>query len=227
MKRRIFLALLLSVALSGVMRPRAQTQTSAQTQPNAQPQQTSAQQPIPPDRISLEEFRALRAADKIFVLDVRVGVTTKIKGAAYIPIDQLESHLSELPHDREIITYCSWPQEHTSARAAQTLRDKGFKARALLGGFSAWTAAGGETEPIDKTTNAMPRPSDDTQQQQQQKQVIASPNPTVDDSKTPADVGPKKVEATPIQPAQGSTQAPMKASKKKRSKHRQTKPDGD
>ena len=62
---------------------------------------------MPADRITLEEFKRLRAEDKIFVLDVRIGVTTKIKGAAYIPLDQLDSRLSELPHDREIITYCS------------------------------------------------------------------------------------------------------------------------
>lgn len=102
MKRRIFLALLLGVALPCAAR--AQTQTGAQQQ-----QQTGAheQQTVPPDRVSLEEFKALRAENKILVLDVRVGVTTKIKGATYIPIDQLESRLSELPRDREIITYCS------------------------------------------------------------------------------------------------------------------------
>lgn len=75
----------------------------------------------------------------------------------------------------------------------------------------------------------MPRPNNDAQQndKQQQRQVIASPNPTVDDSKTPTDVGPKKVEAKPIQPAQGSTQAPMKTTKKKKSKRRHTEPDGE
>lgn len=93
MKRRIFLALFLGAALSGAAR--AQGQAGAQ------------QQQVPPDRISLEEFKALRAENKIFVLDVRVGATTKIKGATYIPLDQLESRLSELPRGEEIITYCS------------------------------------------------------------------------------------------------------------------------
>jgi rhodanese-related sulfurtransferase len=88
MKRRIFLVLLLmSVAAS------------------AWAQDTATQ--VPPDRITLEEFKTLRAENKIFVLDVRLGVTTKIKGAAYIPLDQLEARLSELPTDREIVTYCS------------------------------------------------------------------------------------------------------------------------
>jgi len=62
---------------------------------------------VPPDRITLEELKTLRDAGKVFVLDVRIGATTKIKGAAYIPLDQLETRLSELPIDREVVTYCS------------------------------------------------------------------------------------------------------------------------
>ena len=97
MKRRIVLAVLLSVLAVGAASARA----FAQEAPQQAPQQ------VPPDRVSLEEFKALRAAGKIFVLDVRVGAATKIKGATYIPLDQLESRLDELPRDREIITYCS------------------------------------------------------------------------------------------------------------------------
>jgi len=97
MKRRIVLALLLGILTLGAASARAFAQEAAQQAP----------QQVPTDRISLEEFKALRAAGKIFVLDVRIGATTKIKGAAYIPLDQLEARLSELPRDREIVTYCS------------------------------------------------------------------------------------------------------------------------
>ena len=93
MKRRIVLAVLLSVLAVGAVSARALGQEGAQK--------------VPADRVSLEEFKALRAAGKIFVLDVRVGAATKIKGADYIPLDQLEARLSELPRDREIVTYCS------------------------------------------------------------------------------------------------------------------------
>jgi len=91
MKRRIFLALLLACAAP----PFA-----------ARAQQTTAPQ-VPADRITLEEFKRLRDAGKVYVLDVRYQVDTKIKGSAHIPLDQLESRLSELPSDREIVTYCS------------------------------------------------------------------------------------------------------------------------
>lgn len=95
MKRRIFLVLLLtSVVLYGMAAASAFAQGAAQA--------------VPPDRITLEEFKAMLADKKaVLILDVRIGATTKIKGASYVPLDQLETRLQELPRDREIVTYCS------------------------------------------------------------------------------------------------------------------------
>jgi hypothetical protein len=72
----------------------------------------------------------------------------------------------------------------------------------------------------------MPPRSTNTQQQQH---VVASPNPTVDDGKTPAITGTKKVEATKAQPVQTTTEAPMQTTttkSKSKPKHRRTKPRG-
>ena len=91
MRRRTFLALLLACAAL----------------PAAARAQAAAAQQVPADRITLEEFKRLRDAGKVYVLDVRYQIETKIKGAAHLPLDQLESRLSELPRDREIVTYCS------------------------------------------------------------------------------------------------------------------------
>ena len=93
MKRRLFLATLLACAAFAPALARGQ-------QPP--PQQ---QQEVP--RISLEEFTRLRAEGKVFVLDVRYQIDRKIKGATHVRLDDLESHLAELPRDREIVTYCS------------------------------------------------------------------------------------------------------------------------
>ena len=92
MKSRIVLAGLLTVLALGAA-ARAQTQSDA-------PQ-------VPPDRVTLEEFTRLRAAGKVFVLDVRYQIDRKIKGATHIRLDDLEARLAELPRDREIVTYCS------------------------------------------------------------------------------------------------------------------------
>ena len=67
----------------------------------------AAAQEAPPDRVTLEEFTRLRAANQVFVLDVRYQIDKKIKGARHVPLDQLEARLAELPRDREIVTYCS------------------------------------------------------------------------------------------------------------------------
>jgi predicted metal-binding protein len=69
--------------------------------------QGGARRDVPPDRITLEEFKSLLAEGKVVVLDVRYGVERKIKGATHIQLDQLETRLAELPRDREIVTYCS------------------------------------------------------------------------------------------------------------------------
>ena len=54
--------------------------------------------------------------------------------------------------------------------------------------------------------------------------LIASPNPTIDDSKKPATTSTKKVEATSVKPATATTQSPMNAKKKSRNKRRTAKP---
>lgn len=61
---------------------------------------------------------------------------------------------------------------------------------------------------------------------QPERHVVASPNPTIDDGKTPATVAPQKVEGTRVQPAAaGTTQTPLKSttSGKSKSKRRRTK----
>jgi hypothetical protein len=91
MKRRLFLVTLLMLAAPLTAR------VSAQGPPRE----------VPADRVTLEEFKALRAAGQVFVLDVRYRIDQKIKGARHIPLEQLEARLSEMPRDREIVTYCS------------------------------------------------------------------------------------------------------------------------
>lgn len=94
MGRRIFLALLMGVALSSA---RAAAQSGAQPPPQ-----------VPADRVTVEEFKTMLADKKpVLVLDVRHEVDRKIKGAMHIPLDQVESRHAELPRDREIITYCA------------------------------------------------------------------------------------------------------------------------
>jgi hypothetical protein len=88
--RQIFVALaLLVVCCAGV---RAQGTGEGQNLP----------------RVTLDEFKQLLARNAITVLDVRNGeIAAKIKGAAHIPETDLQARLKDLPHDREIVTYCA------------------------------------------------------------------------------------------------------------------------
>ena len=59
-------------------------------------------------RITLAQFKALLAsAAPPFVIDVRSGIDTKIRGAHHIPLADLEARLAEIPRDRPIVTYCA------------------------------------------------------------------------------------------------------------------------
>jgi rhodanese-related sulfurtransferase len=71
-----------------------------------------------------------------------------IQGALNIPLDHLATRLGELPHDREVVTYCNMHQKGLSRgeRAAALLRERGYTARALDGGLPAWSAADQATE---------------------------------------------------------------------------------
>ena len=54
----------------------------------------------------------------------------------HIPLDELRQRLSELPRNRKIITYCQSGQR--SYNAARMLRQRGFNAANLSGGYATY-----------------------------------------------------------------------------------------
>jgi predicted sulfurtransferase len=64
-------------------------------------------------RITVQELKAkIDKGEDVVIIDVRAGreyedSKIKIKGAVRIPIVKLEDRISELPRDKEIITYCT------------------------------------------------------------------------------------------------------------------------
>jgi len=64
-------------------------------------------------RITVQELKAkIDRGEDVIIIDVRAGreyeeSKIKIKGAVRIPIVKLDERSSELPRDREIITYCT------------------------------------------------------------------------------------------------------------------------
>jgi rhodanese-related sulfurtransferase len=67
---------------------------------------------------------------------------TKLPGAIRVPEHEVEQHLSEIVHDRTVITYCTCPHEASSAHVAQDLSLRGYKnVHPLYGGLEAWEKA--------------------------------------------------------------------------------------
>jgi membrane protein DedA with SNARE-associated domain/rhodanese-related sulfurtransferase len=100
-------------------------------------------------RISVADLYALiQAGAKPTIVDVRSYTARELEprwipGALHVPLQDVASHLKDLPRDREIILYCTCPSEATAARVAKILMNHGFKrVRPLYGGLDAWVAAG-------------------------------------------------------------------------------------
>ena len=121
---------------------------SAKTAAPAAPKKEITDADVP--RKSVDELILAIANKKpVIIIDVRHkgDYGSKIKGALQIPLDEIEARMKEIPRNKEIITYCSWTAEHTSAGAAVKLLANGYKkVSALKGGWNAWMEAGGLTE---------------------------------------------------------------------------------
>lgn len=76
----------------------------------------------------------------------------RIPGALHVPVQEMESRIKELPRDREIVLYCTCPNEASAAKVAKLLMGYGFRrVRPLYGGLDAWIAAGYAVETISDT----------------------------------------------------------------------------
>lgn len=123
-------------------------------------------------RITVEELRRqIEQGAAPVIVDVRSPTAQtldrqRIPGAVHVPVQDAARHLSELPRDREIILYCSCPNEASAAKVARLLMNHGFRrVRPLKGGLEAWIEAGQPVEafalpaPGAADPRAAPQPS--------------------------------------------------------------------
>lgn len=104
-------------------------------------------------RISVGELRRLMDAGKEpMIVDVRAPVVREldrrfIPGALTMEIAEVDRRLQQLPTDREIIFYCTCPNEASAAYVAKKLIALGYtRVRPLQGGLDAWIDAGYDVE---------------------------------------------------------------------------------
>jgi membrane protein DedA with SNARE-associated domain/rhodanese-related sulfurtransferase len=96
-------------------------------------------------RITVDELRQQQeAGGNPLVLDLRPASEIDddpylIPGALHMSIDDVARRQHEIPRDRDIVLYCSCPDEGGSAKIARRLQRNGItRVRPLLGGIEAW-----------------------------------------------------------------------------------------
>jgi len=110
-------------------------------------------------RISAEELMAALEADsdrRPVLLDLCLPRdlprrTDMLAGASMHAPAASARWIEELPRDRPIAVYCICGFQ-VSGTAVTKLRQRGYDARALVGGITAWHAIGGTTVPMDTST---------------------------------------------------------------------------
>jgi membrane protein DedA with SNARE-associated domain/rhodanese-related sulfurtransferase len=96
-------------------------------------------------RITAAELRRKQVAgEEVVIIDLRPGEDlaldpSLIPGAVHLGMEEIEHRHHGIPRDREVIVYCSCPNEVSSARVALSLQRRGVtRVRPLLGGIDAW-----------------------------------------------------------------------------------------
>ncbi len=113
-------------------------------------------------RITVDELnQSIAEGQTPVVVDVRSQAarlldTRIIPGALLADLDSVNQALLGIPPDRELVIYCSCPNEVSAAKAAKLLMAVGYRnVRPLLGGLDAWDSAGYLIErlPSDSVVN--------------------------------------------------------------------------
>ena len=100
-------------------------------------------------RITVDELNhAITQGQPPAILDVRSEAARQldnriIPGALLADLNSLDQIIGQLPVDRELVIYCSCPNEVSAATAAKWLMATGYRhVRPLAGGLEAWYDAG-------------------------------------------------------------------------------------
>ena len=119
------------------------------------------------DRLTPEALYGLmQKGEPLFVVDLRHPLDylpdpRTLPGAVVLTPDRLVEVGQEIPRDRDVVVFCTCPNEETAVRMALTIRKLGVtRVRPLLGGFDAWKDRGYPLQPIGEARPAEPREFD-------------------------------------------------------------------
>ena len=92
-----------------------------------------------------DELQRYIETGEVFLIDVRPALEYEsghLPGAVSIPVEELPERLQELPSDRPVVAYCRGAYCLFADEAVKLLRDHGFDAHRLDGGWPEWWAEG-------------------------------------------------------------------------------------
>ena len=114
-------------------------------------------------RITAADLRRKQdAGEDLVILDLRPAAELtldpcSIPGALHWAVDEVKKCYYEFPRDREVIVYCSCPNEVSSARVALLLHRRGVtRVRPLLGGIDVWRDLNYPLEPASRPAKPLP-----------------------------------------------------------------------
>jgi rhodanese-related sulfurtransferase len=90
----------------------------------------------------------LLLGEPVYIVDLRRQMDFEVHpftvpGAVRVPMEDFDTHYAALPRDRDIVLYCSCPNEASSARIAFKLKRKGIeRVFPMTGGIESWLAEG-------------------------------------------------------------------------------------
>lgn len=95
--------------------------------------------------VSAHELRERLQEQQVILLDVRPGEEYRaghLPQACSIPISELETRLSEVPREQEVVAYCRGPYCVFADEAVTILQAHGYQARRLAEGVPEWRTLG-------------------------------------------------------------------------------------
>ncbi len=99
--------------------------------------------------------------EAVYIVDLRhplelVPDPFTLPGALHFSPEELSLRSGEIPHDRDVVLYCTCPSEATAAKTAMTLHKLGIdRARPLRGGYDEWKRLGYPVQQIELAAAAI------------------------------------------------------------------------
>jgi rhodanese-related sulfurtransferase len=118
----------------------------------SEPSSSRTQQPAPASITAADVKRRIDSGERFAFVDARtidewIRSPGRIEHSVRMTVPEVGERLKALPHDRTVVTYCTWPDEEDSTLVAIELARLGIAdVHPMIGGLEAWRAAGGPIE---------------------------------------------------------------------------------